>query len=597
MKKYKFFALAFAALTLGACSSDDVVDNGQGGIVPAGEKGYVSVAVNLPTQPSSRANDNFDDGTAQEYNVEDATLFVFEGTSEDAAVFTGAYDLLDLGTPSNVGGNITTTYQLTQEITRPEHENENVYALVTVNDDNIVTEGTSAAEGWQINNTGITAGITTVANVKDMIATVNVAQLANTADAGYFFMTNAPLYTTPGGTTDPTGGNVMTLTEIDPNNIFTTKEEAEANPAASIYVERAVAKVSVVEGENLETAGGLATEIAGWALDMTNTKTYIVRNVDGANWWGYASTLNPTGDRYRFVGSNAVATNLYRTYWGIDPNYDGNGYTLPGEFNNAIGGIPATLKDAGAADYCLENTFNVANQNQNQTTRVIVAADLTVKGQDADSKDFYVINNLKDNILNKEGLDKAIKAAYLQNATVVAALKDPTSGLDDPNTGLGEADLIVTYSSTAEGGYIDVAEVTIKDASVSKFKGDVVPAILTAAGNGAIIAEINADNSIAYYKGGRSYYPVMVKHFGDDSTPWTAGGATSYPEPNAEQNWLGRWGVLRNNWYEISVNSITEIGYPEVPEVYGTPDDPVESWISVEINVLSWAKRTQDAEL
>lgn len=273
MKKTKFFALAFAALTLGACSSDDLVEQKHPSVTP-GEKGYVSVAVNLPSQPSSRANDNFDDGTKEEYNVKDATLFVFEGTSEDAAVFTGAYDL-DIGTSSNVGGNITTTYQLTQEITRPEHENENVYALVTVNDDNIVTAGTSAAEGWQINNTGITAGTTTVANVKDMIATVNVAQLANTADAGYFFMTNAPLYTTPGGTTNPTGGNVMTLTEIDPNNIFTTEEEAEANPAASIYVERAVAKVSVVEGENLATAGGLATEIAGWALDMTNTKTYV----------------------------------------------------------------------------------------------------------------------------------------------------------------------------------------------------------------------------------------------------------------------------------------------------------------------------------
>lgn len=594
MKKYKFFALAFAALTLGACSSDDVVDNGQGGIVPAGEKGYVSVAVNLPTQPSSRANDNFDDGTKEEYNVKDATLFVFAGTSEDEAVFTGAYDLDDLGDPTVVGGNITTTYRLTKEITKPGNENANVYALVTVNDDNIVKAGSSDSEGWQINNTGITAGTTKVANVKDMIAAVDVAKLASTANGGYFFMTNAPLYTTPGGANDPTSGNVVTLTEIDPNNIFTTEEEAKANPAASVYVERAVAKVSVVEGTALSTAGGLATKIAGWALDMTNKETYIVRNVDGANWWRYASTQNPTGDRYRFVGSNPVATNLYRTYWGIDPNYDGNGYTLPGEFNNAIGGIPATLKAAGAADYCLENTFNVANQNQNQTTRVIVAADLNVIGEGVD---FYVINNLKDNILNKEGLDKAIKAAYQQNATVVAALQDPTTGLDDPNTGLGEADLTVTYSSTAEGGYIDVAEVTINETSASKFKGDAVPEKLTAAGNDAIIAEINADNSIAYYKGGRSYYPIMIKHFGDDSTPWTAGGATSYPEPNADQNWLGRWGVLRNNWYEISVNSITEIGYPEVPEVYGTPDDPVESWISVEINVLSWAKRTQSADL
>lgn len=68
MKKTKFFALAFAALTLGACSSDDLVEQKHPSVTP-GEKGYVSVAVNLPSQPSSRANDNFDDGTAEEYNV------------------------------------------------------------------------------------------------------------------------------------------------------------------------------------------------------------------------------------------------------------------------------------------------------------------------------------------------------------------------------------------------------------------------------------------------------------------------------------------------------------------------------------------------
>lgn len=91
----------------------------------------------------------------------------------------------------------------------------------------------------------------------------------------------------------------------------------------------------------------------------------------------------------------------------------------------------------------------------------------------------------------------------------------------------------------------------------------------------------------------------MVKHFGDDQTPWngiTLGYGESYPNPNRESNWLGRYGVLRNNWYEINVTAVKNVGSAEVTPETGY-DDPVESWISVEINVLSWAKRSQDAAL
>ena len=83
MKKFKYLPLALAALALGACSSDDIaVSEGGGAGVPAGEKGYVSLAINLPTQPSTltRATDNsatLDDGDACEYNVNDATLLLF----------------------------------------------------------------------------------------------------------------------------------------------------------------------------------------------------------------------------------------------------------------------------------------------------------------------------------------------------------------------------------------------------------------------------------------------------------------------------------------------------------------------------------------
>lgn len=607
MKKYKFFALAFAALTLGACSSDDVVDNGQGGTVPAGEPGYVSLAINLPTQPSSRANDNFDDGLPVEYNVEDAYLLTFSGATEDAAKFTGAYKLT-LPAGEQVGGNITSVYQMTQQITKPLNAGDNIYALVMVNAKKkvVLTEGSNSTTGWEILGNPLTAETTTVANVKGFknAVALSIADVANASGEGYFYMTNAPLYTAQGGAVAPTGGDDVTLTEIDPNNVYSTQAEAEANPAASVYVERGVAKITV-NNEGTSGTGSLTYTFNGWALDITNNFTYALRNTTNANWWSlYSRSTNPAPvDLYRFVGSAPVAAGLYRTYWGVDPNYStADNYLTNGAPNDGIfgtcGSNPTNLIADGGNGYCLENTFDVDNMNQNQTTRVIVSATLDDLTGQEESGDFFTINNIKETLYNKTGIDNAIKAAYLANADVIAELTDADTGLKagDENK-IGAADLDVTYvDGLANGGYIDVAEVTIKAESATKFKTDKIPDVLAAAGNDAIINAINDDYNIGYYKGGVSYYPIMVQHFGDESTPWTA-GSTSYPTLNRDDNYLGRWGVLRNNWYEINVTSINNIGYPEVPEVGGTPDDPVESWISVEINVLSWAKRTQDADL
>ena len=92
MKKTKLFALAFAALALGACSSDDVVEQkSQAQWTPEGQ-GYINLAINLPTQAGSRANDNFDDGTIEEYvkrnhdaqkatlDAYDISLSIYEGS-------------------------------------------------------------------------------------------------------------------------------------------------------------------------------------------------------------------------------------------------------------------------------------------------------------------------------------------------------------------------------------------------------------------------------------------------------------------------------------------------------------------------------------
>lgn len=615
MNKLKLFPIALTALVLGACSSEDIIDNGGQGPVAQGEKGYVSFAINLPTTPSTRANDEsandkFADGENYEYQVNDATLLIFNGDSEDDAKFYGAYNLT-LGNAElegDVDDNITTTHKAIASFVKPSGK---VYALVIVNKGDVLTG--SEKDGWQLkdnnNTTDLISGTTSFNDFRTVAQTLDVDDLYSVTDdgKGNFFMTNAPLYTVQGGAQKPTDGKAVTLTEIPSASIYPTQSEAESKPATSIYVERAVAKVTVKAEADKESGtvgtGTIPYELSGWTLDITNKKSYIVRNVKDASWWEYKADGS---NDYRFVGSANVSANLYRTYWAYDPNYDDT-YNSS-DFNMLQGTTPTSLTDVGDNAYCLENTFDVAHQNQNQTTRVIVAATLN------DGNGFCILNNDKTTLYSKDNAVKAIKEEYLKNSTVVAALKDPETGLikNENNYSIGENQLTVTFSNgmteydflnggnTDLGGDLTVAEIKINSDCASWFKKNAIPTVLTPGGEGNadIIAAVNNGKKVSYYKGGVAYYPVMIRHFDEDQTPWTAEGKTeSYPEPNAEANWLGRYGVLRNNWYEINVTGIKSIGSADVPDVDGTPDDPLESWISVEINVLSWAKRSQNVEL
>lgn len=610
MNKFRLLPIALTALVLGSCSSEDIIDNGGNGSVLPGEKGYVSLSINLPTTPSTRANDVFDDGLEAEYKVHDATLLIFAGQDEMNATFSGAYKLTTSFSEGQ-DGNITTTSQIVQEITTPTSGNNNVYALVVLNRNGLLSENNGV---WSYGATNFTA-TTTFSDFAYTAQNLDLSEIANAAEEN-FLMLNAPLYSNRGGDTDPTTGTLTTLTEINKENIFSTETEAKNNPAAKIFVERAVAKVTVNKSDTYNK-GTYNAEIQGWTLDITNKSTFPVRKIETATpWWSYK---NQNSDDYRFVGSAAVSTNLYRTYWGVDPNYDGtygnstsyldeNGNvssTYDG-FNTISGTAPTSFINEGLSAYCMENTFNVANMKKDQTTRVIVAAKLTIPDADTDGG-FYVLNNAKDVIYNKTNLENLIKNAYLQNNTIDALLHGE-KGLDlQSDEQFDGTDIIVKFEnegsestdiSTLNGGNIIVADVYVDPDSKTKFKDDIIPTGLNEGEGSTVIESINNSNKISYYKKGIAYYPVMIKHFDETTqTPWNGTGLDeSYPSPNAESNWLGRYGVLRNNWYEINVNSIKSIGSAEVEPEYGY-DDPVESWISVEINVLSWAKRSQSVDL
>ena len=81
MKKI-YLPLALAAtLALGACSSDNVVDNGGSNPIDLSKGGFVKMSLNLPTDNNRGSRAELKDGLASEYGIKNAYLVLFEGAT------------------------------------------------------------------------------------------------------------------------------------------------------------------------------------------------------------------------------------------------------------------------------------------------------------------------------------------------------------------------------------------------------------------------------------------------------------------------------------------------------------------------------------
>lgn len=595
MKKTLLFSVALAGLMLGSCSSSDDL-NGGGNNTGSNQSGdgYVSLSLNLPTRSGSMsraANDKFDDGLADEYAVKNGTLILFEGANETDATFAGAYELknLSMNLVGTTTDNITTTTKITQKIKNGlSSGTDNFYAIVVLN-----SNGTLAVDGKDATLKVNGEDFPSAKKISDL-QNLELTKNASDFNATGFLMMNAPLASAAGGKDNPSSATISVASKIDKDHIYATEALAKANSSASIYVERALAKVDVTASNptgNLDDAPTVQYSVEGWVLDNTNKKTYYLRNFSNpTNWLSLATNAaapNNPAKPYRFVGDTPVegGVSLYRTYWAQDPNYAAKPTVLKNDFNTIGNSVPAALKSLSEHDYCLENTFTVDQQKQDVTTRVIVAAKI------GSGSTFYVVNDNEKDLLDADGMKKAVKSAFLNNTDVQTWIK---TGLKAGEK-IDENDLDVTVASTAGN---NAPTVSVNATGNAKYTSGAAPTV------NADITNIMKAIKVATYEKGISYYPVRIKHFGDDLTPWKSSETPlptvsdgAYPTTNQDANYLGRYGVLRNNWYNIDVKGIKKLGSPVVPEVTGDTDDELAAYISVKINVLSWAKRTQGATL
>lgn len=609
MKKQFGLPLMLAsALAFSACSSDDVAENGPKDIAALTNGGYVKMNIKLPSRSASdfKANDDFYDGSAKEYAVNDVTLILFQGDDEANARFHSAYTLTTGFDPDATTTNqVTSTKQLVKSV-KGDVVGDNLYALVVLNKNDVIKP--QADHTLQVN------GQDFFGNFEQLQKTVvdNNGVAAFTGNG--FFMTNAPLATAKGGTSDPSAAEIKTLVKIN-QNIYSTETEAKNKPAADIYVERGVAKVTmqtVATGELKDEVykGGMNTvsyKVDAWGLDITNNKSYFTR-VPQTSWNGYTSQHLGTGVvDYRFIGSKEIAStgsatpgtpapavNWYRTYWGQDPNYTSVGATS--DFKRLINNPTSSatvdydkLYESFGNDaplYCLENTFDVDNMKQDRSTRVVVRAQLSTAGITA-GQDFYTVNGGKSTLYSKANLDKMVQKAIFDHAKVQNFINTHGGTFSSDKIGL-------TYSARVDA----TGEQTIEDFDVT-----IGGVAMTSAEKATALTDVNNQiKHITCYEKGYAYYPIIIKHFGDQ-TPWgldkdnTITGTNIYPTANRVDNYLGRYGVLRNNWYDLEVTGIRTIGSAVIPSRNDKYDDELNQYISVKINVLSWAKRTQKEEL
>ena len=584
MRIKHFFGLAvLAAMTASCSSNNDLVGGGNGSGENESGVSYASFSINLPTTSGTRAtagDPDFNGGDANEYAVNDATLLLFKKVTEKGKDVYKFQEVVELGNmepwtkkdPEN--GGITTTAKMTAKLNKASVGSNDYYALILLN-----------------NNPGTNQKITYPTTDQPYAEWSKGDDKANATnylkhDNG-FFMANAPKYV---------AGAPETLVNI--KKIYASKQEAENSAATTVYVERGLAKVSLATGSDDKHVdikdgnyAGDHVDITGWTLDVTNKKTFPVHVTEGDGLWADtwkatttpAATNGATMDRFH----DTKLTEFPRVYWGLDPNYSTDFTkvaTCEGEFNlvanqTDLSKAFKTKEEAKKPQYCLENTFDIEHMVQGQTTRVLFSAKYTPAGF-SDGETFYKMGN-SSQLWNADKVVAQIKAKAMEVLSEADETKVKVT-LDASTNDLTKAGVhLVAAANVTHVGGAALEEVEVDN--INKKLG-FKKATAT-----------DAEVGLSTFKSGVSYYVARVKHFGDYLTKWEAGNDT-YNSNNA--NWLGRYGVLRNNWYELSVSSVSGPGYPDVPKVNPTaPDDENEQYINVEVKILDWAKRSQSVDL
>ena len=334
-------------------------------------------------------------------------------------------------------------------------------------------------------------------------------------------------------------GVQVDATELTIDNFQTTSDKALANPV-TIYVERVNAKLNVSAGNDAFDTGvklgetAVYAKVLGWNVIGNQTESYFVKSINGA--W--------TDEELGFVWNDAP---YFRSYWSaksvtdaVDTNFAYD------ELTNNDSTVKYLGEQVGA-----RSTYVVAAQLQDQSGKAIEIAQ------------WYGTN-----YVGEEALLTAV-APTLKNKLMQFDGNSTYTSIDDSQikcvAGLTGAESYEVSFQLADG---------VDTTNWFSFDG----ATYTAVDANEVLASVEPAK---IWKDGMTYYYSNIKHLGSEKS-------------------VGEYGIIRNHSYQITVNGVKGWGTPVYdPETEVVPVKPTdkETYISAEINVLSWRVVSYDAVL
>lgn len=377
----------------------------------------------------------------------------------------------------------------------------------------------------------------------DMKMVFGIGDITKLYTENNFFMTNVSAPEEKDIVEKATGKEV--------NDDGTEKTGGKNVNLVTVNVERAVSKVTFGNTAdklsfNIEEGGNIIAKakLEGVSLINLNNKMFLVK--DGT-----------------LAQNKPVTTNDWP--YPVDPNYnktkeDADYATyITNNFTQEKASSFSAPSDAKF--YCPENTMSALAQLNGQTTGVVYKVKYKPEGK------YYT------ELAAENGTD-----SYSQMFEKVLALGDDVR----------DAAITKTIFTTAEGTDGTNGTFYSYNGYVFKTKAGARLYKAIATNPGADATTVNtafknnvSDDDIQTYAEGYCYYTAWIKH--------NPGGTTMQQD---------KYGVVRNFWYELTVNSIKKLGYSK--PTYKDPKDPddkAEASIQVQVNIKKWRWVKQNVDL
>lgn len=341
-------------------------------------------------------------------------------------------------------------------------------------------------------------------SLKDAIAKTCTSGYCNAA--GDFIMTSASYLD---------NGKIVYGTDIKQANTVLSEDDVVETTAVDVYLDRLAVKVQINKNDNIEVNlpslnnKGVTFTLKGIALNGTNKSTYYIKNIDN---YGF------TTEQWQSAWNDAAK---HRSYWSTDPNYLEESTNLDAYQYRTFNEI---IKTDALTEYCVENTSGNKEFNIQNATHVLIVGQYKLNGVKRGTN-LYLYSGQLMTAKNYKELVHLRHPFFTKSGDTYTALADSLYGIvRNGEIGKKAANVKIQLKLDA-------------NTEVYKFVDGSYTSLKVTEAN----AELAEEKDGIKYGQGKCYYAAPIQHLGKEGQ-------------------IGQYGVVRNHYYQITIQSINSFG-------------------------------------